>query len=94
VLVVNHDHMQRAARQANHHGMLCGEVLAWYRTGTGHVYLSDRIKPRRRNLDAAIIAHEFTHYFQDLEQRIDDISLMETEADEIMSLYFNTMKGN
>jgi hypothetical protein len=45
-------------------------------------------------LDAAIIAHEFTHYFQDLEQRIDDISLMETEADEIMSLYFNTMKGN
>ena len=73
VLVVNHEHMQRAAQQANHHTTLTGQVYGWYSQLHRKVFISDRIKPSRTRKEAAILVHEFIHWFQHLCNHTQDV---------------------
>lgn len=94
VLVVNHDHMQRAVQQANHQVHIFGQVYGWYSQTYRTVFISDRIKPRRSVREAAVVVHEFVHYFQDITQSEMDVHEMEREADEYMNLYVGMLTRN
>ena len=87
VLVVNHEHMQRAAQRANHHTVLAGQVFGWYSQQHDEIYLSDRIRPSRTNIDAAVVVHEFIHYFQFHDGKPNDVDALEAEADEYMDRF-------
>ena len=87
VLVVNHEHMQRAAQQANHHTILSGEVYGWYSQEFGNIFLSDQIRPSRSKKEAAVVVHEFIHYFQDHDNKPNDVAALEQEADEYMARF-------
>lgn len=84
VLVANHEHMQRAARQANHHTVLMGQVYGWYSQQYDKIFLSDQIRPARSKKEAAVVVHEFIHYFQFHDDKPNDVEALENEADEYM----------
>lgn len=89
VLVVNHEHMQRAAQQANHHTVLSGQVYGWYSQQFGKVFLSDRIRPSRSKKETAVVVHEFIHYFQDHDNKPNDVNALEQEADDYMMRFLS-----
>lgn len=88
VLVANHEHMQHAARQANHHTVLMGTVYGWYSQQYDKIFLSDRVRPSRSKKEAAIVVHEFIHYFQFHDGKPNDVEALEKEADDYMMRYF------
>jgi hypothetical protein len=96
VWVVGHDHMQHAARRANHFTQLNGQVYGWYSQAyPNKVFISDRISPAKSKQMAAILVHEFTHYLQDNTAKHDNIkpfgqshvAQLEAEADDMMHRY-------
>ena len=91
VLVVNHDHMQRAAITANHHTAIVGQVVGWYSQPFGKVFVSDRIRPSKSKLAVAFLVHEFVHWFQHICDNTSSIVAMEHEADMYMTMYLNQM---
>lgn len=96
VWVVSHEHMQHAARRANHFTQLSGQVYGWYsQTYPDKIFLSDRVSPAKSKVAASILVHEFTHYLQDNTTKHDSIkpfdathiNQLEAEADGMMSAY-------
>ena len=83
VLVVHHDHMQRAASRSSTKLADRNHVLGWYSQRYGHIYVSDRVRPSRRKSCAAVVVHEYVHYLQDGFVDLDATDL-ESEADAIM----------
>lgn len=89
VLVVNHDHMQRAASRSSTKVTDRNHVLGWYSQRHGHIYVSDRVRPGRRRTCAAVVVHEYVHYLQDGVVEL-DVHGLEQEADSIMMKFLAT----
>ncbi len=96
VWIVSHEHMQHAARRANHFTQLNGQVYGWYsQSYPDKIFLSDRVSPSKSKGQAAILVHEFTHYLQDNTPKHDSIkpfdqshvNQLEAEADDMMNQY-------
>jgi hypothetical protein len=82
VFVVHHEHMQRAARNAQYHPNITGDVFGWYSQKYNTVFISDKVHPGRRQVHAAVLVHEFVHYMQGHESA--NIQELEAEADKYM----------
>ena len=86
VLVVNHDHMQRAARQS-------GTVYGWFSYKyPKEVFISDRIK-LHNNRQKEVLAHEIVHYCQYMIQSKYGIDQLEAEADIIAIEVVQSLHG-
>lgn len=84
VLVVNHEHMQRAASRSSSRLRDDHHVLGWYSQRYKQMYVSDRVRPSKRKQCAAVVVHECVHYLQDMTTTNNDVKVLENEADTIM----------
>lgn len=100
VLVVDHEKMQWAARRANHHTMINGQVYGWYsQEFPDKVFLSSRMSLRGQAAQATLV-HEYTHYLQDNTDKHDDrkpykpedVEFLEQEADALMNRFISSAR--
>lgn len=90
IMVVNHEHMQRAASRSSTGVEERKHVLGWYARGNRAVYLSDKVRPSKRISCAGIVVHEIVHYLQDIIGHCWDVVMMEEEADWFMMKYVSS----
>jgi hypothetical protein len=97
--VTSHEHMQDAAKRADHYTTLQGQVYGWYsQKYPNKIFICDRIHPGSNKRDAAVVVHEIGHYLQDTTEKHqtlkpfgpEHVETLELDADELMNRYLQS----